>query len=404
MAVVSIFERRMEVGAVGAGQCTSTPAGIETGISTGIADDLQSLRALEAEWRALQRRAARPSQVFQSFDWCDAWAGRLGEDRGRDIRIVTVRVDGRLALVWPLMRVSVGPFSVLRWLSDPYGQYGDVLIAADAERESLLKAAWARIRALPGIDAIRLRHVRSDAMAASFLAQHCRPVGPNDSAPCLDLSAFADEAAYDRRYTKAQRRRRKRIRKDLQEKGTLDFRVLRNGPEFDSLIERTIAEKRHWLAERGLHSRPLADPRLRDFLCRLADAEELDVVLSVLTTGSEPVAFEIGLRFGGHHFGYITAHDTRLTDASPARLHMDLSQRRAIADGMRVFDLMVPGDPHKVSWSCHSVDVFNFYAPVTLKGRCYGLAYLEGLRPLARRAYFIAPPAIRRHFKRLVGA
>ena len=401
MSVVSIIKRRCEVDASSSARA---PGASDANLVAEVADSLPALHALEAEWRALQRRAGRPSQIFQSFDWCSAWVGGLGDARCMDLRIVTVRVDGRLALVWPLMRTCVGPFCVLRWLSDPYSQYGDVLVAADAERESLLAAAWAHIRSLPGIDAIRLRHVRSDAIVASFLARHCRPVGATDSAPCLDLTAFADEAAYGQRYTKAQRRRRKRIRQELENKGALDFRVLRSGPEFDALIDRTIAEKRHWLAERGLHSRPLADPGLADFMRRLAGREDLDVVLSVLTSGSEPVAFEIGLRFGGHHFGYITAHDTRLTDASPARLHMDLSQRRAIADGLAVFDLMVPGDPHKVSWSCHSVDVFDFHAPVTLKGHLYGLAYLEGLRPLARRAYFMAPPAVRRHFTRLICA
>ena len=401
MSVDCVVERR---GETGADPCAPAFATNDANLVAEVADNLAALRALEPEWRALQRHVGRPSQVFQSFDWCSAWAAGLGDERHLDLRIVTVRVDGRLALVWPLMRTSVGPFCVLRWLSDPYSQYGDVLVAADADRERLLAAAWAHIRSLPGIDAIRLRHVRIDAVAVSFLARHCRPVGAAESAPCLDLTAFADEAAYAQRYTKAQRRRRRRIHQELEKRGTLDFRVLRAGPEFDALIDRTIAEKRHWLAERGLHSRPLADPHLADFMRRLAGREDLDVVLSVLTTGSEPVAFEIGLRFGGHHFGYITAHDTRLTDASPARLHMDLSQRRAIADGLAVFDLMVPGDPHKVSWSCHSVDVFDFHAPVTLKGSLYGLAYLEGLRPLARRAYFMAPPGVRRHFKRLICA
>jgi len=401
VSVVSVVERRSENIA---DPLALAPATRDCDLVTEVIDSLAALRALEPEWRALQRRVGRPSQVFQSFDWCSAWAEGLGDAREHNLRIVTVRIDGHLALVWPLMRTCVGPLCVLRWLSDPYSQYGDVLVAADAGRDRLLAAAWERIRSLPGVDAIRLRHVRVDAVAACFLARHCRPVGDTDSAPCLDLTAFADEAAYARRYTKAQRRRRKRIRRELEEKGALDFRLLRSGPEFDALIDRTIAEKRHWLAERGLHSRPLADPRLADFIRRLADFEDLDLVLSVLTSGSEPVAFEIGLRFGGHHFGYITAHDTCLTDASPARLHMDLSQRRAIADGLAAFDLMVPGDPHKVSWSCHSVDVFDFCAPVTLAGHLYGLAYLESLRPLARRAYLIAPPAVRRHFKRLVGA
>lgn len=369
-----------------------------------VIDDLDGLEALEADWRALELRAAGLSQVFQSFDWCAAWAWARAGERCLGLNIVTVRIGGRLVLVWPLMRVCVGPLCILRWLSDPYSQYGDVLIDSDVDREEVLAAAWSRIRTLPRIDAIRLRHVRSDAIAASFLSRHCQPVGEADTAPALDLTRFANEAAYDARYTKTQRRRRRRIRQELEEKGALDFRLLRSGAEFDRLIERIIAEKRHWLVERGLHSLPLADPRMVDFIRRLASGRTLELVLSVLSCGGEPVAYEIGLRFGRHHFGYITAHDHRLTDASPARLHMDLSQRRALSDGMRVFDLMVPGDPHKLSWSNMAMEVFDFCAPLTPLGHLYGLAYLDGLRPLARRLYHRASPRIRRKLMRLAGA
>lgn len=368
-----------------------------------VIDRLDGLEAMEADWRQLEQRSARPTQVFQSFDWCAAWSRARADERCLGLSIVAVRIGGRLVLVWPLMRVRIGPVRILRWLSDPYSQYGDVLIDTDVDREVMIAAAWSRIRTLPGIDAIRLRHVRSDALAAPFLSHHCQPVGGTDSAPALDLTRFADEAAYEARYTRTQRRRRRRIRQELEEKGALDFRLLNPGPEFDSLIERIIAEKRHWLDARGLHSRPLADPHLAEFLRRLATGRSLQVVLSVLSCAGEPVAYEFGLRFGRHHFGYITAHDHRLTDASPARLHMDLSQRRALNDGMRAFDLMVPGDPHKLSWSNTASPVFDFCAPFTARGRLYGLCYLEGIRPVARRLYHRASPAMRRRLVRLAG-
>ena len=65
----------------------------------------------------------------------------------------------------------------------------------------------------------------------------------------------------------------------------------------------------------------------------------VSLVTSCLKAGSRSISWEIGLRFGRTYFGFITSHDTALTDASPARLHMDLSERQAIKDGMRIFDL-----------------------------------------------------------------
>jgi CelD/BcsL family acetyltransferase involved in cellulose biosynthesis len=407
MGLLSIVEGAREAGEARAGERTPAHGLAATGPAAApviaVESDVEAFLALEADWRALERQTAGPGQVFQSFDWCSAWTRAGAGEPGVQLRIVTARVEGRLVLVWPLMQVRTGPFCVLRWLSDPYSQYGDVLVEAGAGSEPVLAAAWGHIRALPGIDAIRLRHVRADAAVAGFLARHCRPAGAADCAPCLDLTAYRDEAAYDQRYTRTQRRRRRRIRQKLEERGALDFRLLTGGPEFDRLIERVVAEKRAWLAARGLHSRPLADPRLTDFIRQLAAGSDLQVALSVLSAGGEAVAFEIGLRYAQHHFGYITARDARLANTSPARLHTDMSQRRAMADGMRVFDLMVPGDPYKVSWSNVSVPVFDLYAPLTWLGRLYGFGYLEGLRPLMRRAYHAAPPGLRRHSRRLIG-
>ena len=125
---------------------------------------------------------------------------------------------------------------------------------------------------------------------------------------------------------------------------------------------------------------------------------------SCLTAGSRPISWEIGLRFGKTHFGFITSHDTALTDASPARLHMDLSQRQAIKDGMQVFDLMIPGDPHKQSWSNARMAVHEFHTPLSLSGMVYAYGYLSLLRPIVRRFYYSAPAAIRSRFTRFFSA
>jgi CelD/BcsL family acetyltransferase involved in cellulose biosynthesis len=185
--------------------------------------------------------------------------------------------------------------------------------------------------------------------------------------------------------------------------GPVEFRLLPAGSAMDRAMEQAIAQKRHWLAERGLYSKPLLcsylDPFLRDLSRNAGGA--ISIVTSCLTAGNRPISWEIGLRCGKTHFGFITAHDTTLTDASPARLHMDLSQRQAIRDGMQVFDLMIPGDPHKQSWSNGRIAVHEFHAPLSMVGMVYGHGYLSLLRPLIRRIYHAAPAAIRTRFTRL---
>ena len=77
---------------------------------------------------------------------------------------------------------------------------------------------------------------------------------------------------------------------------------------------------------------------------------------------------------------------------------MDMSQRQAIRDGMQVFDLMIPGDPHKQSWSNGRMAVHEFHAPLSMAGGLYGHIYLSLLRPIVRRLYHSAPSAIRTRF------
>ena len=70
---------------------------------------------------------------------------------------------------------------------------------------------------------------------------------------------------------------------------------------------------------------------------------------------------------------------------------MDLSQRLSLKQGMQRFDLMVPNDAHKESWSSHKIATNDYYMPLSIAGQAYGLVYLRTLRPRARAAYYKAP-------------
>ena len=129
----------------------------------------------------------------------------------------------------------------------------------------------------------------------------------------------------------------------------------------------------------------------------------MDLVVTALTAGGKPVSWEIGLRHAGTHFAFITSHVNALTDYSPARLHMDLSQRHALNHGMRAFDLMLPHDVYKDSWSSGHTDTADFHLPLSAGGWAYGVIYLERLRPMLRHAYYRMSPGLLRLLKPIVG-
>jgi CelD/BcsL family acetyltransferase involved in cellulose biosynthesis len=114
-------------------------------------------------------------------------------------------------------------------------------------------------------------------------------------------------------------------------------------------------------------------------------------VVTQMSAGDKPVSWEIGFNYQGTHYGYITSHRVDLTDLSPGRLHMDMSQRRSLNQGHKRFDLMVPNDEHKESWSSLKVSTADYFHAMSPVGWVFGLAYLRTVRPLVRKAYYASP-------------
>lgn len=364
------------------------------------------LVALEAGWRALETAHARPHNVFQTYDWVSGWSQAYAGPGGENsIAIVAGLRDGKLAFVLPLMQVQIGPLAVLRWLTEPLAQYGDVLIDRPEDLDGWMNASLAFIRREVECDTIWLRHVRDDAAVAPWVAANFCDAQLTQKAPWLDLSAFADEAAYDQRYDSQQRKRRKKIRKTLEaDLGPVAFKVLDHGPERKAAMALALAEKNKWIEERGRQNQVLGCPRLIRFLDSLSGAQgSTRMVVSCCQAGDTPVSWEIGLRFGATHFAFITSHATALTDYSPGRLHMDQSQRLALDAGMKVFDLMVPYDPHKESWSSAMMRTRDFYLPLSSRGWLFGKLYLSALRPVIRATYYRLPKGALKALKPIIG-
>jgi CelD/BcsL family acetyltransferase involved in cellulose biosynthesis len=356
---------------------------------------VEDLRKIETEWRELEADNRGRTTVFQSFDWIMAWCNAyLQNDQNCNIVVITGFHNAKLVFVLPLTKSTRFSFTVLDWLTHPIGQYGDALCATGEDPQKWMDAAFSQIAKMKGIDLVRLRHVRDNGNAASFAMNHMQNAKYNERAPYLDLSLFKTEADYEARYTSTQRKRRKKIRKSLEEKGEVSFRVVTTEQERDLAIDQSIIEKNAWLSDRGRFNRIMGCPRHVTFLKNVSriSNDSFCAVTTEIKAGGEPVSWEIGFRYHGTHFAYITSHVNALTDLSPGRLHMDLSQRLALADGQKTFDLMVPYDVHKESWSSGTIPANDYFKAMSLSGWIYGQAYLKTLRPLLRRLYYSLPP------------
>ncbi len=360
---------------------------------------LDEFQALEQSWRGLEAKNIITPTVFQSFEWANAYcATHLVENKKNSLFILSGHQNNKLVFLFPLMITSLHGLRTLQWLSEPLGQYGDILCARGQDVSSWLIHALEFINSTKAVDLVRLRHIRGDSLAQPFVKEMMVDAKYDERAPYLDLTAFKTESDYDARYTSTQRKRRKKIRKSLEDSGEVTFSTLQPGAESDGAISKSIIEKNAWLADRGRYNRVMGCARHVEFLKTLTKAKSssFEMITSELKAGGNPVSWEIGFRYRGTHFAYITSHMNKLTDLSPGRLHMDLSQRAALAVGQKRFDLMVPYDLHKESWSSGMVDANDYYYPISMIGRIYGAMYLRTLRPLIRKIYYKLSPAVLR--------
>ena len=365
--------------------------GASTSAALSVVTSVSALRDLESKWRELESATQNRTSVFQSFDWVMAWAETyIGAKPGTTLHILAGYDGEELVFIWPLMRTRRLGISVLSWLTDPFGQYGDVLCRRGHCPKRWMVSSVAFLKRFKDVDILRLRHVRADSHLGSYAVELFSDARLPEKAPFLDLSTFDTEAAYDERYTSIQRKRRKKIRKAIERLGTVQFARLPVGVKADKAMQQAMDEKSKWLAERGRMNRVLGCPGHLTFLKNLSRrlGGTVEVVVTELTAGGKPVSWEVGFRHAGTHYGYITSHVTALTDLSPGRLHMDQSQRMALQDGIKTFDLMVPNDVHKESWSNNTVDTHDYYLQLSWRGAVLGHGYLRVIRPLIRSIYY----------------
>jgi CelD/BcsL family acetyltransferase involved in cellulose biosynthesis len=358
--------------------------------------------ALEAEWNALFERAGRSTQLFQSFNWLWHWCNHYLEDSSTggstQLAIATARREGRLVMVWPLVRSRSAGITMLSWMGEPVSQYGDVLVDDVADGEAILRAAWTFIATQSGADVVLLRKVRADAAIAPLLSEVGAVVTERLEAPYLDLSSAPSFADYEKRYSSGARRNRKRQRRRLEERGPVDIEVHTQGARASELARTAIDLKRAWLSERGLVSAAFADDRIGAFFADVAGGAMRPSGCRVLAMhcGEAPVALEIGLTCKERAAIHVIAYDRAYEKAAAGALLMEESIRRSCEAGLATFDLLAPAAPYKSDWADGAIAVCDFVAPLSLAGRVYARLYLGFLRNWVKKTLAVAPASLRR--------
>lgn len=375
------------------GREKAAAAGAEAGSYVGA-----EVHALAPEWRALEADYPEAGTAFQSCDLILAWERHFADARN-ELRIVTVRQQGELVLVWPLA-IETTPFGrVACWAGDPIGQYGDV-IAAGAARDEWIDAAFAEIGRDDKIGFLCLRGLRADSAIGTWAARRGIALGPAAEAPVLDTTGFGGLDGFMAEDWPLARRNAKRMRK-FDTMGGMGFEIVGPGQEAAALVAKAFAFKRDWLAARGLYGRAFTDKRMEECLTEFAGDATASSGLAVshLTVDGETAAIEIGFRRGGRHYAYMGTFAPGFAKHSPGFVVTELTIRDCVEQGIAEYDPLPPAAEYKLAWSNARVAVHD-YGIVLGWGGYLSLAVAAWARPAAKRLFERLPLKIRQKLRK----
>ncbi len=370
-----------------------------------VATSLKSLLRLEQGWKDLETSSHVAATVFQSFDWIKTWSEIYAKPESQmRMMVVTGYSNNRLVFVLPMSIDKMLGLNRGTWLSQPIAQYGDILCDKNEDPNQWMEFAVSFLKQTRAVDFLHLRHVRQTSNLFAFAQAHMKDGKLHERAPYLDLTAFQSDADYDARYDSRQRKHRKKVRKALEEIGPITFAQLGDEGEIDQAIDFAISEKRDWLKQRGRFNTTMACPKHSQFLKALArlDNHRATLLVTQLSAGEQRISWEASFAYRGIQYCYLTAHKSDFTNKSPGRLHFDLSQRHSLSNGIAAYDLMVPYDHYKESWSSAMEPVNDYYLSLNTAGAIVSNTYLGALRPLLRDIYSKLPVSILRILKTLL--
>lgn len=364
----------------------------------------EEIAAIAGEWSELEQRSGVAS-FFQSPAWSLLAHGIFRDFYGDDFEplVVTVRRGRKLIAIAPLRVVRSGPVRVAVDLTDPFGQYGGMLIAEDADSEAIVASILATLRSAAKIDGLSLRRVRVDSHAYLALMQHGFAAGAADAAPFVDLRRYPDFAAYHHTINAKSRKNLRNLRNRLARIAPVTHRVV-TGEDVWPVIDQSFEGRLSWLVEHGIPSMAFGHPAFSAMLAGIrerAQRGELSLLAMGLYCGEDPVSLQWGFVHRDRYYAYIAARNPAFDEYSPGRLHLEDIIRTCFERNIQICDLLAPAARYKLTWTETATGVADVAVPFTLGGRLWLDAWSRRLRPAIKSHYAQLPLWLRRRIRRI---
>ncbi len=306
--------------------------------------------ALAPEWDALWARADRPF-LSRGFAWCLAGWRSTGKPRGRRLRIVTMREEGRIVLIWPMTVRRRLFLTAAAALGPESTEYDPILVEAGPDAARRIREAWDFVRQDAGIDVVTIPFARQDSDAHAVLSTHAG-VARTHTLPAPEAHFGASWDAYWRTRSANLRNGLTRRRKRLAEQGTVTSAWVEDDAEFETLLDWALTRKRDWMRRTGLANDFIATTEYRDFLLALWRQPTAmgRLAMLALRVNGVPVAVKIGCLDGTRLEGFITTYDRAWSTYSPGQIILADCLAWCQANGL-YYDFRIGDEAYKRDWS-----------------------------------------------------
>lgn len=369
----------------------------------------EQLYALGPAWDDLYARAGLDN-IFMRFDWQRRAWDAVGAPGGLSLRVLVGRSpgagDGPVTLIWPLVRDR----SYLRSLASNTVEYRDILLAPGADADHWLAAAWEIASRLPGVHCLLLQDVRQDSQVARMLRQ-TKAAGAMTTTPSryVRLGRFGSLPAFLATLPKHMQADQRRQWRRLAAQGTVQFLRIEDEAGLLTTLDWLFEQKLQWLEMKRHPTGKFRSAAYRAFItdvCRSAQAKG-ELIATALMVDGRIISAGFGFRIGPSFLFYMFAYDPAWASYSPSRLYLERLLGLCLDERVPLFDFM-PGDmAYKEIWCDASVEVADYFIPLSWLGLGLVAWHASGLVKRmqggwAQRAYGWLPAAIRKPVTRRI--
>jgi CelD/BcsL family acetyltransferase involved in cellulose biosynthesis len=357
--------------------------------------DRETFTTLREEWDELLA-SSKADCVFLTWEWLHTWWNHLGA--GRQLRLITVRDEGRLVGLLPL---SVSPPHWRRLIPFRRREFlGSGSVGSDY-LDAIVRSGWERdvVRALcadlaKSSSMLELAQVDRESSVASMLAAELVAWGwraasrTGDVCPYIDLDGLSWDS-YLASVSGQQRYRFRRQLARLEKDFELRVELARTEEDRREALDTVIRLHRERWRRRGgsnaLHTQALV--AFHDAFTRLALARGW-LRLFTLYLDGRPAVSLYALRYGDTFSFYQTGLDPEFARYGAGVVLLGLTVKHAIEEGAREYDLLHGAERYKFHWArqARQLERFDLYPP-NFRGTAYRTVMGAGgaVRRVARR-------------------